>query len=412
LGGLRLLDWLDKKKRARGRAERSENRGELSAAVELYLTADAPDEAARVLLLRADAEQNIERRLAHYARAAASSPDGEHGRSASQRSAALRFDVARSAGGLGLDAELRRLAKELEACEHWDKVLEAYRMLGDAAGEIRALEGAGNIDALEEKLDADRERTRITRQRGALLKQLRDLEQLAERHKAIGVARAWLDARDADGSAGGGSAGGGAAERGEEEVAAMLHRIRARLITAPCITLEWRGTIGHYVLGEEITIGRTRSDILIASTAISRQHLRVFRRDGTPHVEDLDTRNGTLLAGARLAGAIPVGDGLALSLAGQVPCDIEPHAQGVQIDVAGQRHIAALGPLEIEGWRINDAHEGEDRFVCLSTAADRSPPFKGELGLRRRIELAVGDALSDSRAGPIVLSVPPQETLR
>ncbi|MFP6684472.1 MAG: FHA domain-containing protein [Polyangiaceae bacterium] len=395
-----LLHWFNKQKRALARAERQERDGQYDAAVRSFLRAEAQGEAARVLLLRADAEQHVEQRLAHYARAAAVDVDGDHGQLAKKRSAALRFDLANAAGGIGLDAELRRIASELEACEHWNKAAEAYRLLGDAAGEVRALKGAGDIEALEQKLEADQSQAREIRERGALLKRLRDLEQLAERHAAICAARSWLEGEHR-----------GAATKHDEEVSGILHRIRSGLITAPVVTLEVDGARRHYVIGEEVTVGRTRSDIVIASNAISRQHLRVFRVDGEPHVEDLDTRNGTMLSGARLASAIPVGDRLSLTLAGQIPCTIERDERGVMIDVAGMKHIASLGPLVVGSWRLSDAHDGEDHFVCLSTPADRPPPFKNDLALRRRIELAVGDAFSEKRGGPIVLSVPQQETI-
>jgi hypothetical protein len=143
---------------------------------------------------------------------------------------------------------------------------------------------------------------------------------------------------------------------------------------------------------------------------VSRQHLRLSRQDGQAMVEDLDTRNGTTLVGARIRGVLPVGDGLALELAGQVACRITPlsaaeHAP-LELTVAGERYLLPLGPLRIGRWLVVDAHDGGDRFVVLRTPPDADPPFIGDYRVAREIELSLGDRIRASREGPVVLSVP------
>src|SRR5690606_29604147 len=124
---------------------------------------------------------------------------------------------------------------------------------------------------------------------------------------------------------------------------------------------------------------------------VSRQHLRLFRRDGQAFVDDLDTRNGTTLAGARI-DTLPIGAGLDLLLAGQIPCRLAPLAPDdasapILVEVAGARYVAPLGPLQVAGWVVTDAHDGGDRFVVLRTLPGRDPPHLGSYRLAAQIEL-------------------------
>ena len=54
-----------------------------------------------------------------------------------------------------------------------------------------------------------------------------------------------------------------------------------------------------YDLADEVTVGRGGgcAIVLADDSFVSTVHARVFRRDGTVYVEDLGSRNGTLLNG-------------------------------------------------------------------------------------------------------------------
>lgn len=57
-------------------------------------------------------------------------------------------------------------------------------------------------------------------------------------------------------------------------------------------------------LGEEVTLGRDPGNtVVVGDRFTSARHARVFRRDGAYWVEDLGSRNGTLLNGHRVSGA-------------------------------------------------------------------------------------------------------------
>ena len=56
------------------------------------------------------------------------------------------------------------------------------------------------------------------------------------------------------------------------------------------------------MLRDELTVGRGGGcGIVLDDTFVSQVHARVFRRDGDVYVEDLGSRNGTLLNGSRSA---------------------------------------------------------------------------------------------------------------
>ena len=63
-----------------------------------------------------------------------------------------------------------------------------------------------------------------------------------------------------------------------------------------------------YALADELTVGRGGGCgiVLADDSFVSTVHARVFRRDGDFFVEDLGSRNGTLLNGEPLAHATPL----------------------------------------------------------------------------------------------------------
>ncbi len=70
-------------------ARRAEAEGDLARAVGLWLDANRPAEAARVMLMRGDAELDGARRLQLYIQAIATAPEGEAVRSDARRKRAL-----------------------------------------------------------------------------------------------------------------------------------------------------------------------------------------------------------------------------------------------------------------------------------------------------------------------------------
>ena len=391
------------KAEARRKAARAkELSGDLEGAVNAYLEAELLDDAARVLLLRADAESSAERRLAFCAMAVETATSEETRAKARARKALLGFDLLRTKGGSLLTSEILAVARELEEAGELERAADAFGMAGDTDGEVRALTSAGAIERLEERLRATEVSAKSESLRVNVLRKIGDLDRCAERRAALDACDEWL------------------AKHHDEKVAAAALAIRARLLRGPALDLVIDGERMRFALGAQATVGRGDSTVVIGARAVSRQHLRVFRGPDGPMVEDLGTRNGTTLAGARLTAAVPIGEGpgLTVKLGGEVPCSLRQvtandvvgglDAGGraralVEMEVAGERHLLPLGPLWVLGLRIDAEADG---FVTLRTPDDLSPPLLGEMLLARRVELCAGDAIATTRGAAPRIRVP------
>lgn len=384
-------------------AREKELAGDLAAAVDLYQEAGLPDEAARVLLLRADAERSAEKRIALFSIASYTAVNEDLRRRARGRKALVGFDVLRERGGAFMKSEVLAVARELEECGELEPAADAYALAGDAESEVRALTAAGAIERLEERLRASESSARDQRDIELLLRRIADLDRTAERRAALELALAALAEAEASAR--------GAPGKDDERVADTARAIRARLCRGPVVSLEIDGEERRYALGDDVTVGRGDATIVIASRAASRRHLRIMRGHREPMVEDLGTRNGTALAGARLSTPIPVGAGVELMLGGEVPCTITPSPEGLTglpllVDVAGDRYVVPLGELEVGGWRVACEAVRDESYVVLRTPPEAERPYLGDYQLASRVELCAGDEFSTSRGGAVRLRVP------
>ncbi|MFO0548265.1 MAG: FHA domain-containing protein [Polyangiaceae bacterium] len=370
-------------------AQKLERDGDLGGAVEAYLDAELPLEAARVLLLRADAESSPERRMAWFEQAAKVAPDSAIGKRARGRRAMLALEVLR-ARGEAPKSEICALAKELEDAGEGRAAADAYALVGDSEGEVRALALAGAIDELEQRMSAEAASSRAESERAMGIRRMEDLDRACERRAALELAE---------------KLGGGSGE-GADRVTDLSRVIRQRLVRGPLCDLTIAGEKLRVAFGDELTIGRGEGTIVIGAPGLSRRHLVVRRAasaDGARVivVEDANTRNGTFLRGARLAGPIEIGEGLSLSLGGSIPCEVMPHRLGALVSVGGTSYLAPLGPLDVDKRHISlEGAGGDERsFVVLETAPD-APAFAGVLQLAPKVELALGDSISFVRGGP------------
>jgi hypothetical protein len=372
-------------------ARRAELRGDLARAAELWGLAEKPEEAARVMILRGDAEVEAGFRMQHYVQAVALAPRGHDVRREARLKRALLTISIASTGVLSASArrDLLAAAKDLEDIDEPERAAEAYRVAEDYEGEARALASAGDVDKLEKLLSDEEDKDRRQRRRQEGYSEVDLLMSSGRRREAL--ARALDLAKD------------NADDRLTLERADFL---RARKVTGPIVRLSLHGKPITLVLGLEVIVGRTEGAITVQSHAISRRHVRIARApDGSVQVADAGSRNGTQLRGMNLSGALAVGDGLELHMGKEVPLRLGPSeelAGATTIEVAGAKYVAPLGPvrLPIEGWTLEEASDG---WVELVTR--EGPAFLKDVSLVSRATLLAGDSIAAQRGGAPVLEV-------
>jgi hypothetical protein len=374
-------------------ARRAELEGDLPRAAHLWVEAGRADEAARVTLLRGDAELDGGKRLQLYVQAVSLAPEGHAVRDLARRKRALlTLGLARDgATSAAVRLDLLEACKELEALGDAAHAAEAYALVGDVEGEARALVEGGEIERLEDVLDRDRDRAKIARDRQGGHADVDRLLANGQRREALARAEALAAVPPADDAA---------AERAKT--------IRARRAMAPCVALELRGRPMRIVLGDEVVIGRSEGAIQVVSHAISRRHVAIARSADGVVVRDLESRNGTELRGMRLAGSIPVSmaDGLEVKLGGEVPLRLSASEElpgALAIEIGGSRYVAPLGParLGIGSWALETASDGWLELVT----GDAPVAYLGGLRLDARTPLLSGDAIASSRGEASVLLV-------
>ena len=78
---------------------------------------------------------------------------------------------------------------------------------------------------------------------------------------------------------------------------------RIRLVIEP----PGKAPFGGEYEGPSVVLGRsTQATVPVADASLSRLHARFFERDGAWYVEDLGSKNATLLNGRVLSGPTPV----------------------------------------------------------------------------------------------------------
>jgi FHA domain-containing protein len=380
---------LGKKNRTLALARAAELRGELAQAAALFAQSGRLDEAARVMVLRGDAEAEPSASLRHYVQAVATAPKDSSIRThARRRHSSTVLSMAADAPMTATSRrDLAHAAGELEDVEDYALAAQAYARAGDVEGQARALARAGDLDALDALLEEEQRRDRKVIARRQVHDEVTLLLASGRRREALEMALASDDAALHD--------------RGRS--------IERRRVAQNIVNAALRGRRLAIALGDEIVIGRapsTEGFIAVASAAVRRRHVAVTRRDGEVVVRDLGSRNSTTLRGLALTGEAPVGNGIELYLGREVPLVVRPATElagAVAIEVAGVSCIAPLGPamLGVGRWRLERADDG---WIELATD-DRPPAFAGSVRLAPRITLLAGDAIAAQRDGATVLEV-------
>lgn len=371
-------------------ARAAELRGDLSRAAELYGEAGQNAEAARIMVLRGDAETDPRSRLQFFAQAAQLAPEGtEHHKSARMKRAELLLAIAGDAAVSAVARhEVLDAARDLEAIGEPLRAAEAYARAGDKEAEARALQAAGDVERLEFLLSMEQSKERISRAREDLSKDVDLLVASGRRREALAALDELLKDTPDDPS-----------------LRERANGLRSRRTLAPVVVLDVLAERCAIVLGDEVVVGRSEGAIRVSSNAVSRQHLRIWRENGEVHVRDLETRNGTQMRGVKLAGALPVREGLELKLGREVPLRIVPSKRvegAVEIDVGGEKYLACLGPsrMPVAGLELAAGPDGWVELVSKDAHA-----YLGDVELVPRATLLVGDAIATSRGAEPAIRV-------
>jgi hypothetical protein len=283
--------------------------------------------------------------------------------------ARLSIEAFRSLGGRSKRDELHRAGRNLEVLGETTRAGEAYALAGDQAA--KGLVGVPSMEPVGARVPA-------------ILVVIGALDRRGRRLEALAAATAWLKRHD------------------DEDVAAAARGVFARLLRGPAVVVTSDGAVDHYLLGPEITIGRAGATIALASPAVSRRHVRLRREGGRAVIEDLGSHNGTRLGGANIIAALPVGDGLTVDIAGQIPCSIRPMNGDVDgpllVEIAGARYVVPLGEARIGALRLVLEKGGEESIVALHAAEGVSAAL-GEREIAPPIELCEGDVIRHGDAG-------------
>lgn len=385
-----FLDRIFGKGRQAAAARTAELRGDLARAAELFGEAGQPEEAARVMILRADSETDARSKLQFLAQAAQlATAGGDRQKEARLRRAELLLALAGDASVSAVARhEVIEAARDLEAVGEPLKAAEAFARAGDKEGEARALQAAGDVERLEFLLSTEQFKERISRARDDRTKDVDLMIECGRRREALAALDDLLKATPDD-----------------APLRERANGLRARRVVAPIVCIDMLGERWTMVLGNEVVIGRSEGAIKVSSNAVSRQHLRITREGDDIVVRDLESRNGTQLRGINLAGTLPVRDGLDLKLGREVTLRIHPCTRlpgAVEIEVAGGRYVASLGKnvLPVEGLALACGTDGWVELVAEGTHA-----YVGEVEWTQNATLLAGDAIKTKRAGETIIKI-------
>ncbi len=362
------------------RARRAEGRGDYREAAELYAEADAHEEAGAAWLFFAARQQDPEERVSAYLDALRWIPEASPKHAEVQGHIGMVWLEEAQRRGVHTRSERERLEDAAGRLERAGKLayaasaFELLSMLEDAA---RCLEAAGEIERLERLLGAMERKTSAERERRSAV---RDYElamlvgQRREAREALLRAVRAAEARARVGSSTLEEGSEGARQESEDaEVRDLLRRLEARRTAPDRCRLRVGGVSVEVCARSPFALGR-EGDIQVRGTGVSRRHCTLTCVQGAWQLEDLGSRNGTLIAGVPLGAPLGLGGVTEVGLGDDVRVRLEPAPDGSLalrvlagldadlLAVAGEGELTLPGvPASlrfVEGFPLLRAHEG------------------------------------------------------
>ncbi len=368
------------------RGARLEAAGRLDEAFAAYREAGRHEDAARILMARAEAEPDLVQRKMLLDVVLTHAPAGSQvALEATRRRALVAFQILRATPGSAVSSDARMVAVELEQAGLFKEAAEAFGLAGDTDGQTRTLAACGAIDALEFTFEQDRKRAAARRERETLCKIARDLDAIGQRREAVAKCKTWLEQHPRD-----------------EEIASFARTVEQRLVRPGALRVEVDSRPVTIVVDRQVIIGRSDASICIPSPAVSRRHLVIRQQGSDIVIEDAGSRNGTTLAGSRISGPLPIGAGIDVVLGGQIPVRIEPwRGGGAAISASGQVFLAPFGPLSVGPFAVDRCGD----VMTLSAGVSGVPPVLNGLTCDAVVDLCFGDEIRSTRDGAVLLKV-------
>jgi hypothetical protein len=308
------------------RAVSAEAAGDYSEAARAYALCGENAKVAEMHLLRAERAPSSEARLGEL-KAAIRWADTEspEGIAARRRIARALYRWAKTGGVLSeADRQVVREAAALfESSGDPSGAGECFELIGDDSAAAEAYQRAGDVERLESVLGRDESRRRKERRASDAHDEYRLRLESGERGLALIALRQCVeDARGAE----------------KASFRRELDELLARRLSDGFVALRARDRERRYAGRFPLVIGReVGCQFVLRDAGISRQHSEIVRVDAGFVVRDLGSRNGTLLAGMRVEGALPLAGAGELGIGDQ--CALAFSVEGERLSLTVRRGL-------------------------------------------------------------------------
>ena len=236
---------------------------------------------------------------------------------------------------------MREAAATLEEAESWQAAGDCHLELGDRARAATAYSSAGLVDRVEDVLGQDEKEYREELQEDSSFADYEMLMQGGQRDEAAEALRRCIEVAQSKG-----------------DYRRLLADLEQRMLRGGRLEL-MMGQQLLLLLGQfPVVVGRDADcDLQVRGHSVSRQHARILAGEQGPMLEDAHSRNGTLLGGIPLGGAMPLPPSGTVGLGGSASLVVEvlassPPAVRMQVSQGldqDKTAVASPAPLDVQG---------------------------------------------------------------